>query len=1010
MVRRLLITAFFSCLLFSEAMAQERTITGKVTSVTDTSPIPGVNVIVQGTSKGTVTDADGNFSIILLTSENALSFTFVGFKTATVQVGSQTTINVQLEDDITTLDQVVVVGYGTQKEKDLTSAITTIGTDEIVKVPTSQAMQALQGKVPGVQIINSGAPGTGPTVRVRGIGSFPGQGYNDPLYVVDGMFFDNIDFLNTADIETISVLKDASAAIFGVRAANGVVIIETKSGSFNQAPEVTYDGYYGMQVAQNVLKMANAEQFTQYALETGSAADASFINNAFQRYGRSRINPNVPNVNTDWYKEVLKPAAIQNHSITFAGGKDNVRYSIGASYFNQQGILEEVSNKYQRLNFRTKVDFKATDRLTIGANVNISNARLDSANNDVWFKTFFAVPIIPVYDEQNVNAAPIQLSNAQNLGYRGPQNPFYNLFYSNDRSNIGKILGNFYLDYQLIPNKLSFKTAYNYNFESSVQRNVDFDYFDGVTQVQNALLRRSRTSLNTILDNTLTYNETFGSHDLTVLAGYAFRSEVTEGSFTRGVDLPLLDRNNESTWFIPKGPSVDGDNSGDFGGREFGNSYFGRITYNYADRYLFYSTFRREATNKFDGVGNFPTFGAGWIISGENFFQSGLVDFLKLRASWGVLGNDGITPAVGQGTVSAISTAIADALVQGIIVNNVFDVVDTWEKNEIVNIGITSRLLDNRLSLDADYYIKDTKDALIVLLLPAQRNIIRRNLGEIRNSGIEMAINWAGKISSNLSYSLGGNFSTLKNEVTSLGGQSYVDVGQAEFRQRLIVGESINSFFGYEVAGVFQNQTQIDNSGLSNEFLAGAGLVPGDFNFKDQNGDGAINASDRVVLGSILPNVTYGFNFAIKYRNFDFTANFQGQAGHNILNRKRGEIIFTNDTNIDADLATNLWRGDGTSNKYPSAAGLRKTWNQNMSDYFVEDGSYFRIQNVRLSYSIINGELLGVAIPDTRVTLTAERPLTVFNYNGFNPEVADGIDRQTYPIPSVYTLGLSVKF
>lgn len=1011
-MKRILLVMMFSTMLGTLVWAQSRQVQGRVVSAEDNQPLPGVNILVQGTTKGAVTDANGSFSIELTGAENTLVFSFIGYKPQTVVVGNQTQLSITMEPDALALEEIVVVGYGTMQEKDLTSSVVTIKSDEIIKTPTSQAMQALQGKVPGVQIVSSGAPGAGPTVRVRGIGSLPGQGDSDPLYVVDGMFFDNIDFLNTSDIATISVLKDASAAsIYGVRAANGVVLITTKSGSYNQKTEVTYSGYYGVQVAQNVLKMANAEQFTEYALATGSAADASFIDNAFQRYGRSRINPNVPDVNTDWYAQVLRPASIQNHTISVSGGKDNVQYSVGMSYFDQDGLLEITPNNYKRLNFRTKVDFRATERLQVGGNVNISNAQQFVAEDAVWFNTYFSVPIMPVFDEQNTNAAPYKLSNAQQLGYRNPQNPFYNLYYNNNRNNVGKILGNFYYDYQLIPSKLSFKMAYNYSYSTVNSRNVDFAYSTGVVDVLNALSRSSSTSLNQILDNTLTYTNDFGAHNITVLGGYSFRSEVTEGTFARAADIPTLDPDREETWFMPPGVSIDRDNSGDFGSREFGASYFGRVAYNYDDRYLLYSTFRRDGTNKFQQKwGNFFTIGGGWVVSEEDFFQVPSIDYLKLRGSWGELGNDGVQASVGQGTVSAISTAIDEALAQGIIIDNTFDFVDRWEKVAETNIGLTAQFLNNRLSLDLDWYTRDTKDAVVILLLPAQRDLIRRNGAEIRNTGIETALNWSNDLTNGIRYSIGANFTTLKNEVRSLRGQQYLDAGQAEFLQRSIVGESINAFFGYEINGVFQNQSQIDNSGYTSEFITERGLMPGDFFFKDQNGDGRIDAADRVVLGSILPSFMYGFDFSIAYKGFELTANFQGMTGHSILNRKRGEIIFTNDTNIDAELATNLWKGEGTSDRYPSAAGLRKAWNLNMSDHFVEDGSYFRIQNVRLTYNVESKQLFGINLPQTQIVLTAERPVTVFNYNGFNPEVANGIDRQTYPIPAVYTMGLNLKF
>jgi TonB-linked SusC/RagA family outer membrane protein len=1005
--------------VLTTSFAQTRTVTGKVTSADDGQGLPGVNVIVEGTTKGTATDAEGVYSISVGPNENNLVFSFVGYKPMTVSIQNQTTVDVTLEADITSLNEVVVIGYGTQQEKDLTSAISTVKPAEIMKTPTGSAMQSLQGRVAGVQIVSRGEPGESPTVRIRGVGSL--QGKSSPLYVVDGMFFDNIDFLNTADIASINILKDASAAaIYGVRAANGVVLIETKSGSYDQAPQITYSGYYGVQRPQNVVKMANSQQFAQYVRETGASADLAFLNNSFSRFGRSRVDPNTPAVNTDWYDEVLQSSPIQNHSLSIDGGGKGVRYSIGGSFFDQDGLVQNTRNEYKRTNFRTKIDFEATKWLKVGGNVNISNATRYVADNGVWFNSYFAVPIIPVYDELNTTASPQHLGNAKILGYRDPQNPFFNLLYNDDQFKINKVLGNFYAEVQLIPKKLTFRTAYNYNLGAVNERKVDFENNTGTSTNKSAVRKSNTTTFNQIWDNILTYDQTFGAHNITALAGYSYRAESSDILFARGTELnPGPARNNEELWYLDLAGQIDASDVGDWDannptiGKFYGTSYFGRVAYNYDDRYLFYATIRRDGSSKYTGKwGTFPAFGAGWVISEESFFSVPFVNYLKLRGSWGKLGNDSSPYAVGVPTLLPTETAIGGVRVPGTRVDAYYDLLTKWETTAETNIGLSGRFLNDRLSLETDYYIRDTQDAALSILLPLIRDQVRRNRGDIRNSGLEVALNWNDKLSDDISYSVGGNFATLKNRVRSLGGQPYLDAGQAEFQQRSIVGQPLEAFYGYEVQGVYQNADEIANSGLTDEFKAQVpgGLAPGDFKYKDQNGDGIIDDQDRVVLGSYLPKITYGFNFGITYKNFELTANFQGQAGQKILNRKRGQIIFTNDTNIDADLFNHLWRGEGTSNIYPSAAGLRKSWNEKMSNYFVEDGSYFRVQNVRLSYNIRNGKLFGVTVPQTTVTLTAERPLTVFSYNGFNPEVANGIDTQTYPIPGVYTLGLNVRF
>ena len=978
-------------------------ISGKVSD--NAGGLPGVSVSIKGTSIGIVTDIDGNYSV-QAPNQATLVFSFIGYKTQEVPVNNRTSINIKLEENVVGLSEVVVVGYGTQKVKDLTSSITTVKTEELVKTPTGQAMQALQGKVAGLQVVSSGAPGDSPTIRIRGVGSYPGSNNEAPLYVVDGMFFSNIDFLNTADIASMSVLKDASAsAIYGVRAANGVVLIETKSGGFNKKSIISYNGYYGTQVAQNVLKMANAEQFTTMANESGSAPDATFILNAMQRYGRSRINPNVPDVNTDWYKEILRPAVIQNHSLDVSGGSDKASYSIGSNYFAQQGILD-MKNEYNRFNLRAKIDFKATDWLTVGGNMISSNAIKYSADQSAWSQAFFAVPILPVYDELNVNAHPVKYANAQDLGYRSGQNPFPTLNFSNKQLKIKKLLSNFYVKVDLLPKKLSFKSTYNNAFTSLDERNVDLPYFIGNSfqRADASIQKIVSTYTDQIWDNVLTYTDLFGDHNITVMAGTSFRDEAFNQLKAQGLNFPT---ENEQSWYINQAGTIVAAGVGDDGKREYGLSYFGRLSYNFKDKYLLYGTMRADGSSKYqEKWGYFPTVGAGWVITGENFMKDNkVVDYLKLRASWGQLGNNKIQANDGATTTSVITTAINGVLVSGNTTSSTFSYLK-WEVTEETNLGITAKLLKNKLNIDADYYIRDTKNAAINVNIPAIGGSIIKNVGVIRNSGLELAMSWSDQLSKDFSYNIGGNISTLKNEVRNLYGQPYIDGGSAEFLQRSIVGQPLLAFYGREVVGVYQNDAEIkaDPIAMAN------GLVPGDFKYKDQNNDKKINDDDRVVLGSYFPTFMYGLNMGITYKNFEFSANMLGQTGNKILNRKRGEIIWTADGNMDADLAVNRWHGEGTSNKYPSSSGLRRGWNQKMSNYFVEDGSFFRIQNVQLAYNIKGKQLLGTQFPDMRISFTAERPLTVFNYNGFNPEVANGIDTQTYPVPAVYTVGLNINF
>jgi TonB-linked SusC/RagA family outer membrane protein len=1006
-MKEILSLLFIITLYLQPLMAQVQ-IKGKV--VDDQNlPLPGASVLVKGTLRGTLTDIDGSYNISALPADT-LVFSMIGTTTLKVGVGNRTTIDVKLLTETTMMEEVVVVGYGTQRVKDLTSSISTVKSEELTRTPASQAMQALQGKVAGLQVVTSGSPGASPTIRVRGIGSYPGQDNEAPLYVVDGMFFDNIDFLNPTDIATISVLKDASAsAIYGVRAANGVILIETKSGRKNQKAEITYDGYYGTQVAQNVLKMANAEQFTTMALESGSAADASFILNAMQRYGRSRVNPNVPDVNTDWYNEILRPASIQNHSLSLSGGSENATYSLGTNYFSQEGILD-MKNEYQRFNLRSKIDFQATDWLTIGGNMIMSNANKYSEEGGAWSQAYFAVPILPVYDEQNTAAWPTAYANAQDIGYRSGQNPFPTLVFNDNKLKIMKMLANFYAKIDIIPQKLSFKTTYNIGYTDVNERHVNLPYYIGNSfqRPDSYVAKASNIYNDQIWDNVLTYTNSFGHHNVVVMAGTSFRDESYQNLHAQGINFPY---EQEESWYISQSEEKPEGAIGDDGLREYGLSYFGRLSYNYNDKYLLYATMRADGSSKYQQKwGYFPTIGAGWVISEEDFMKdNNFIDFLKVRASWGELGNDKIQASDGAITTSVVNTAINGVLVAGTVTKNTFSSLK-WEVTEETNVGLTSRILKNRLSIDADYYIRDTKNAAIYVTIPGTGESILKNVGVIRNSGFEVALNWTENISDDFLYNVGVNFSTLKNEVRDLYGQPYIDGGSAEFRQRSIVGEPLLAFYGYEVLGVYQNTAEIEADPSAPD-----GAVPGDFKYKDQQkegeeGYGIINDDDRTVLGSYFPTFMYGANLGVSWKGFDLTANVLGQMGNKILNRKRGEVIWTADQNMDADLAINRWHGEGTSNKYPSSAGLRRGWNQKMSDYFVEDGAFFRIQNVQIAYNIRDVKLFGASMPETKISFTADRPLTLFNYNGFNPEVSNGVDNQTYPIPAVYTVGLNIKF
>ncbi|WP_282179737.1 SusC/RagA family TonB-linked outer membrane protein [Maribacter stanieri] len=982
-------------------------------TVTDDSgqPLPGASIIVNGTTTGTQTDFDGLYALNDVPNNGTLVISYIGYSTQEIAVNGQSTIDISLSEDSQTLDEVVVVGYGTQKKADLTGSITTIKTEDITRTPTSAAMQSLQGKVAGLQVVSSGAPGTGPTIRVRGIGSYVG-GASDPLYVVDGTFFDDIDFLNTEDIETISVLKDASAsAIYGVRAANGVVLIETKSGKINQKPEITYNGYQGVQIAQNIVKLSNSEQFATLARESGSDAEAQSIDNAIQRYGRSRINPNVPDVNTDWYDLILRHALQQNHSIGVAGGTESVTYSLGLNYFEQEGILK-MKNEYERFNIRSKINVDITDRLDIGISTLFSNATRYRPESTAFALAYYASPTMPVLDPSKTDAYPRPYANAQDLGYRGTQNPFPVMENTENRDKIRNTLTTVDLNYQLVPDKLTLKTAFYHNFETTETREVRLPYFFGNGNAfrENAeLVKRNATFSEQTWDNTLTYNDSYGKHNLTALVGTSYRDRSYEQLEAKGLNFPNGPGIGDESYYLDLANSIDIDGVGDDGVRQYFFSYFGRVAYNYDSKYLLYGTFRADGTSKYqEKWGYFPTVGVGWVVSEESFLEnSNVINFLKLRASWGELGNANVDSSTGGITSDSVDGAFGDVRYPGLVTSSDFEALK-WEVTAETNVGLTARLFDNKLTIDSDYYVRETRDAVIPvsrLLVPGET---RQNVGIIRNSGFEIVANWNQKVSDNFSFSVGGNFSTLDNEVLDLAGQENLTSG-GDTAQRTVVGGTISPFFGLKVDGVYQTDEEIQSDPAAQAAIAdGLTVAPGDLKFVDQNGDMVIDAQDRVDLGSYLPTYSFGFNFGMNYKAWDFNLNVIGQGGNVIANQKRFAIRQTPDANIDRDFAVNRWNGAGSTNSYPSARGIRNPWsNQFLNSFFVEKGDFVRLQNVTLGYTL--PKLNGKFNPDIRFYITAERPLTFFNYNGFTPEVSDGRDTQTYPIPGVYTVGVNIK-
>ncbi|HEX6426973.1 MAG TPA: TonB-dependent receptor [Niastella sp.] len=1003
-------------------------VTGRITSTTG-EPIAGASVVVKNTSIGTTTDGSGNYTLTVPDSA-ILVISSLGFETQETPVNGRATIDVSLKAaDASSLQQVVVIGYGTSTRRDLTAPIGVVNTEELNKRTTANPMQALQGNAPGVQVVTNGTPGGSPTVRIRGVGSFNNT---NPLYVVDGMFVDNIDFLNTNDIGEMSVLKDASAAaIYGVRAANGVVIITTKKGKYNMKTRVTYNGYFGVQKPSGEFKLANANQYAAMQLAKHTATDTARVALSVSKFGGSGLTPST---NTDWYDEIMKSSAIMhNHSIDLAGGASKVNYTLGLNYLYQDGILE-VENNYKRYNIRFQLEAKPYDWLKLGITTHLSNFIQRNPNSGAFSLAYMASPLYPVFDPANTLATPEKYTSSSTLGFANGvfNNPVAASNYWYDKTKGFQLLPTLYAEADIVKNKLSFRTQLSQRFGSNLNQNYLPQYYvDNIQRQQASVLTttENRTE-NYILDNLITYKDSKGSHHWTLLLGQSVRDERFRSMQVISDDVPP----QQTFWYADQGTRRS-DGYNETGVRNTSASWFGRLSYDFASKYLLTATFRADGTSKYqDKWGYFPSIGVGWVISEEGFMKGQqLFDQLKLRGSWGKLGNDNVAPSTGYAIVNTGneysgvfgSTAGANGAIQpGYRIQPVFGSVN-WEVVTEWDGGIDFSMLNKRLKGSVDYYHRQTDKLAFERNLPFTGIRQYGNWGKVNNSGIEVDLNWADKIG-NLGYRIGGNLTTLKNEVVELPNLKNIPGGVAEFPTLSEVGEPFNFFYGYEVAGIYQNQAEID----ADPIAVTNNVKPGYFKYVDQNGDKVLDAEDRVNLGNYLPTLTYGFTLALDYKNFDFSIFFQGVSGNSILNYNRATRQKFPDMNGDEEFITGLWTGQGSTNKFPSAEAITNSWNNNASSFYVENGSYLRLQNIQLGYNFKIGKDNG---PSVRLYATADRPLIWTRYSGVTPEVTapnqlpkdraavpsvtpatvisgTGYDNNVYPTTAVYTIGVRITY
>ncbi|QIP12334.1 TonB-dependent receptor [Spirosoma aureum] len=985
-------------------------VTGKVTDKATNTSLPGVTVQVKGTNTGTVTDATGTYSIQV--AENAtLVFSSIGFGKSEVPVGGRTAINVTLEEDTKALDEVVVVGYGTQRKSDVTGATVTIKGDELVKQPVLTATQALQGKAAGVQIISSGQPGSSPVVRIRGTGSAIGG--TAALFVVDGVLTDDITNINTADIVNVDVLKDASAtAIYGSRGANGVIIITTKRGTAGKMT-VNYSGNAGFRMPSYLVPMANAAEYANYA----SVASGNLVSPG--------------STSTDWYKQILRNGFQQNHGLSINGGTDKSTYFVSAGYYTDQGLV--IDNVYKRFSIRANNDFTFNKHVKAGLSASYANGDNQIANlSSAYNNAYRAAPII----QSKENGKYGNTSVYQNVG-----NPLLDIEKNNNHAQDNRLLGSAYLEIKPIE-WLTFRSnlggdwvnlnsrEYNYQFNNDT---TTFINPGGNQRNPNSNLKFINTrTFHWTWDNLVTFNKKFDKHALTVLVGTT-AEKYTLTSFTAyRKDVPAA----QNLWYINTGDANTSTNDG-AGDQYNRNSYIGRLNYSFNDKYLLTATIRADGSSRFPAQnrwGYFPSVGAGWVISNEDFMANQhIFDMLKLRASWGKVGNDRIptdayTVTVTPNLAYPFGGGIATP---GSAITQIKDPNVKWETTEEADLGIEFTALSGRLTGELNYYNKKSRDLLINVKVPSVTGdadgVVLTNAASIQNQGVELTLSWRGKITNDLSYRIGGNATLNQNKVIGLnGGQPILDGsigGNQQYTTRTDNGQPVGSFYVLQVLGVFQNDADISNYKNATGQIIQPSANPGDFKYQDTNGDGKIDDNDRVFAGSYQPKAYFGLNLGLTYKGFDLSADFYGNVGNQIYNGKRAFRQSALD-NVERSMAYNRWTPSSGTQTNPAA----NSGNLPASTYFIESGNFARINNLTLGYQLPGTLLQKVGITTARVFVTGQNLFTIKKYSGFTAELpgfnttsnagivttgsptTQGIELNAYPTASTVAFGLNVGF
>lgn len=1031
--KRQYVLCFLSLFITWIVSAQSITVNGTV--IDDTGlPIPGATVLIKGTNQGTTTDFDGKFEIEV-SSEAILVISFVGFTTVEEPVNGRTEITITLKEDLQTLDEVVVVGYGTQKKSVVTGAISSIKQTDLEDLPITRVEQSLQGRTSGLTIAaNSGQPGSSSTIRVRGITTF---GNNEPLWVVDGVVVDagGIGYLNQSDIASIEVLKDAaSQAIYGARAATGVILITTKKGQSGKLT-VNYTGFAGVSAAARKLDLLNATEYATLMNEASVAGGGGILYPNPESYGEG----------TDWQDEIFNNASRQSHEFSLSGGTDKSTFYASFGYLDQEGIVTKRISNYNRKNIRLNSSHKITDRIRFGQTIGYShekNVGLGNTNSEFGGPLASAInldPITPVVETDPVLAGQAPYNNpgifrdsngnpyaiSSRVGQE-MSNPYA---YINTRLGqqgwADNLVGNAYLEIEPID---------GLKVRSTVGAKLAYWGYEGFTPVsylnsafviaQNNIARNTNKGFGWNLENTISYTKEFDLHNFSVLLGQGvYVDNITSGEFVTYFDIPVDNYKDASFNFSV--PTDQKDASAYKNPEHIVTSLFARLNYDFDEKYLFTGIIRRDGSSRFGSnnkFGIFPSFSVGWVPSREDFWpENEFVTQLKFRGGYGVTGNDAIgdfryLSTIGDGRNYAIGTT--GSVVIGNSPNAPSNPDLKWEETSQTNIGFDARLFHG-LNLSLDWFNKKTIGILQDVPIPGYIGATGSPVGNVAdmvNKGVDIELGY-NKSYEDFSFSFAANASFLKNEVTFLGNNIDFLSGGATIQSstypitRTQVGYAVNSFYGFRTDGIFQNQAEIDAYTNAEGELIQPNAKPGDFRWRDIDNDGAITADDREFLGNSIPKLTYGLTLNMNYKNFDLLIFAQGASGNKIFQGLRRLDI--GNANYQTT-ALGRWTGEGSSNSFPrlTTNDTNRNFN-NPSDFYLEDGDYLRFKTVQLGYAFDSDLVAKVGLDRFRIYITGENLFTFTKYTGYDPEIGGGIfgiDRGYYPQARAGLIGVNLQF